>query len=356
MVLALLPMKNDRFLRACRREPVDVTPVWFMRQAGRYMPEYRALRAKYSMLELCKTPDLACEVTLQPLVHGVDAAILFADILLPLEPMGAPFEFAKGEGPVIHKPVSTRADIDALRVIEPEDGLQYVLDAIKMIRRELDGRVPLIGFAGAPFTIASYLVEGGKSSDYRITKKMMWSEPETFSLLMTKISEVVRRFLRAQVAAGAQAVQLFDSWIGALSPADYREHVQSHVRHILSDLETTGVPVIHFGTNTSTLLELQREAGGTVLGVDWRIPLSEGWKRIGPDRAIQGNLDPLLLLAPRDVAEKHARAVLREAAGRPGHIFNLGHGIVPETPVDNVKAMIDLVHSLRRSELAADAG
>lgn len=349
---------HDRFLRACRREPTDVTPVWFMRQAGRYMAEYRALRAKHTLLELCKTPELAAEVTLQPLRLGMDAAILFADILLPLEPMGAPFEFAKGEGPVIHAPVRDRAAIEKLRIFDAEDddGLPHVLQAIRILRRELDGKTPLIGFAGAPFTIASYLVEGGKSSDYRITKKMMWSEPETFSLLMTKISEVVRRFLRAQVAAGAQAVQLFDSWIGALSPADYREHVQSHVRHILSDLETTGVPVIHFGTNTSTLLELQREAGGTVLGVDWRIPLSEGWKRIGPDRAIQGNLDPLLLLAPRDVAEKHARAVLREAAGRPGHIFNLGHGIVPETPVDNVKAMIDLVHSLRRSELAADAG
>jgi uroporphyrinogen decarboxylase len=335
---------HDRFLRACRREPTDVTPVWFMRQAGRYMPEYRELRKKHTLLEICKQPELALEVTLQPLKLGMDAAILFADILLPLEPMGAPFEFAKGEGPVIHEPVRDRAAIDRLRVFDPEDGLGYVLEAVRLIRRELDGKTPLIGFAGAPFTIASYLVEGGKSSDYRLTKQIMWSDPEAWSLLMGKISEVVRRYLRAQVEAGAQAVQLFDSWVGSLSPEDYREHVQPHVRHILSDLETTGVPVIHFGTNTSTLLEAQRDAGGSVIGVDWRIPLSEAWRRIGEDRAIQGNLDPLLLCAPREVAERRARAVLAEAAGRPGHIFNLGHGIVPETPVDTVKAIVDLVH------------
>jgi uroporphyrinogen decarboxylase len=335
---------NDRFLRACRREPTDVTPVWFMRQAGRYMAEYRALRQKHTLLEICKTPELALEVTLQPLRLGMDAAILFADILLPLEPMGAPFEFAKGEGPVIHEPVRDRAGIDRLRVFEPEEGLGYVLQALRLIRRELDGKTPLIGFAGAPFTIASYLIEGGKSSDYRITKQMMWREPEAWSLLMGKIAEVVRRYLRAQVEAGAQAVQLFDSWVGALSPDDYREHVLPHVRHILKDLEQTGVPVIHFGTNTATLLEAQVEAGGTVIGVDWRIRLDEGWRRIGHDHAIQGNLDPLLLCAPPEIAAKQARAVLAEAGGRPGHIFNLGHGIVPETPVDHVKAMIDLVH------------
>lgn len=335
---------HDRFLRACRREPTDVTPIWFMRQAGRYMPEYRELRKKYTLLEICKAPELALEVTLQPLKLGMDAAILFADILLPLEPMGAPFEFAKGEGPVIHAPVRDRAAIDRLRVFDPEDGLGHVLEAVRLIRRELDGKTPLIGFAGAPFTIASYLVEGGKSSDYRLTKQIMWSDPEAWSLLMGKIAEVVRRYLRAQVEAGAQAVQLFDSWVGSLSPEDYREHVQPHVRHILKDLETTGVPVIHFGTNTSTLLEAQRDAGGTVIGVDWRIPLSEAWRRIGENHAIQGNMDPLLLCAPREVAERRARAVLAEAAGRPGHIFNLGHGIVPETPVDTVKAIVDLVH------------
>lgn len=345
---------RDRFLRACRREPTDVTPVWFMRQAGRFLPEYRALRAKHTMLELCRTPELATEVTLQPLRLGMDAAILFADILLPLEPMGASFEFAKGEGPVVHAPVRDRAAIERLRVFEVEDGLGYVLDAVRMIRKELDGKTPLIGFAGAPFTIASYLIEGGKSADYRLTKQLMWSDPEAWSMLMGKISEVVRRFLRAQVAAGVQAVQLFDSWIGALSPADYRTHVAPHVRLILKDLETTGVPVIHFGTNTGTLLEAQAEAGGTVIGVDWRTPLDQAFARVGATRAIQGNMDPLLLLAPRDVTLAHVREVLRDAGGRAGHIFNLGHGIVPETPVDNVKATIDLIHSLTREELASE--
>src|SRR5687767_3822965 len=228
-------MHQSRFLKACRREPVDCTPVWMMRQAGRYMAEYRALREKHTLLELCKTPELALQVTLQPMKLGMDAAILFADILLPLEPMGAPFEFAKGEGPVIHSPVRDRAAIDRLRVFPPEEGLGYVLDAIRLIRRELDGKTPLIGFAGAPFTIASYLVEGGKSSDYRLTKQMMWGEPEAFAALMTKISEVVRLYLRAQVAAGAQAVQLFDSWVGSLSITDYMEHVQPHVSRILKD-------------------------------------------------------------------------------------------------------------------------
>jgi len=342
----------DRFLRACRREPTDVTPVWFMRQAGRYMAEYRALREKHTLIELCKTPELAVEVTLQPLHLGMDAAILFADILLLLEPMGAPFEFAKGEGPVVHEPVRDRAAIERLRLFEPEEGLGYVIEAVRLLRKELDGKTPLIGFSGAPFTIASYLIEGGKSSDYRRTKQIMWSEPDAFAGLMKKIAENVRRYLRAQITAGAQAVQLFDSWIGALSPADYEEHVMPHVKHILDDVAKGGVPVIHFGTNTSTLLELQREAGGSVLGVDWRLPLDEAWRRIGHDRAIQGNLDPLLLCAPPAVAARRARAILREAGGRPGHIFNLGHGIIPETPVDNVKAMIDFVHSIPRAELA----
>ena len=260
---------QDRFLRACRREPVDATPVWFMRQAGRYMPEYRALRVKHSLLELCKTPELACEVTMQPLRLGVDAAILFADILLPLEPMGASFEFTKGEGPVIHEPITTRAQIDALRVIEPEEGLGYVLAAIRMIRRELGGKVPLIGFAGAPFTLASYLIEGGKSANFAKTKRMMYAEPEAWGALMGKLAEVVRRYLRAQIEAGAQTVQLFDSWVGQLSPEDYREYVQPHVKHVLADVMTAGVPVIHFGTGTHSLLELQRDAGGHVLGLDW---------------------------------------------------------------------------------------
>ena len=234
------------------------------------------------------------------IAHRVDAAILFADILLPLEPMGAPFEFAKGEGPVIHHPVRDRAAVDALRVIDPEEGLGYVLNAIKMIRKELDGKTPLIGFAGAPFTLASYLIEGGKSSSYALTKRMMYSEPETWHALMGKFSEVVRRYLLAQVTAGANAVQLFDSWVGSLSPTDYEEFILPHVRHILADLERTGVPVIHFGTDTATLLPLQKRAGGTVLGVDWRTPLDQAIALLGNDVAVQGNLDPLLLGAPRE--------------------------------------------------------
>lgn len=335
---------NDRFLRACRREPVDKTPVWFMRQAGRYMPEYRALREKYTLLELCKTPELATEVTLQPLRLGVDAAILFADILLPFEPMGAPFEFAKGEGPVIHKPVSHADDVASLRVIDPEEGLSYVLAAIRSIQRELADKVPLIGFAGGPFTLASYLVEGGKSSHFAKVKRLMYSAPDVWHALMQKLAEVVRRYLRAQVAAGANAIQLFDSWVGQLSVDDYREYVLRHSKHILEDVMTLGVPVIHFGTGTHALLEAMRDAGGHVLGLDWRTPLAEGWARVGHDRAVQGNLDPTVLFAPTGVVKEHARRVLDAAAGRPGHIFNLGHGILPETPVETVAALVEFVH------------
>lgn len=333
---------NDRFLKACRREPVDYTPVWMMRQAGRYMPEYRALRAKYSLLELCKTPELALQVTLQPMQLGVDAAILFADILLPLEPMGAPFEFAKGEGPVVHDPIKSRADIDKLRVIEPEDGLGYVMQAIGLLKKELP--VPLIGFAGAPFTLASYLVEGGKSRDFQKTKRLMYGDPESWNLLMSKLAEVVRRYLHKQIDAGADAVQLFDSWVGQLGPADYVEYVQPHVASILKDVEKRGVPVIHFGVATQSLLPAMKAAGGTVIGFDWRTPLAETWAKIGHDSAVQGNMDSTVLFAPREVAEKHAQRVLDEAGGRPGHIFNLGHGILPETPVDTVKAVVDYVH------------
>jgi uroporphyrinogen decarboxylase len=336
----------DRFLRACRQEYVDRTPVWFMRQAGRYMPEYRAIRKKYSLLEICKQPELATEVTLQPVnAFGVDAAILFADILLPLEPMGAPFEFQAGEGPHIYEPVRDAKAVERLRIVSPEEGLGYVLSAIRLIRKELDGKTPLIGFAGAPFTLASYLVEGGKSSGYALTKRLMYNEPEVWKALMYKLSEVVRRYLRAQIEAGAQAVQLFDSWVGALSPSDYREFVQPHVAHILHDLESCDVPVIHFGTGTATLLELQRAAGGTVMGVDWRMPLAEAWKRVGHDVAVQGNLEPLLLSAPRPLLERRIDEILDQVAGRPGHIFNVGHGILPETAPDSVKFVVDYVHT-----------
>jgi uroporphyrinogen decarboxylase len=336
----------DRFLRACRREAVDATPVWFMRQAGRYMQEYRKIREKHTLLEICKQPDLATEVTLQPVrAHGVDAAILFADILLPLEPMGASFEFAAGEGPVIHEPVRDRQGIEKLRVIDPREDLGYVLEAVSSIRRELDGKTPLIGFAGAPFTLASYLIEGGKSSQFTRTKALMYGEPALWAQLMGKLSEVIRLFLLAQIEAGAQAVQIFDSWVGQLSPADYREFIQPHLRPVFASLEASGVPVIHFGTDTSTLLELQLETGGSVIGADWRIPLDVVRRRLGNGVAIQGNLDPHLLSAPRERLHAGVRAVLDAAGTTPGHIFNLGHGIMPHTPPDAVKEVADLVHT-----------
>jgi uroporphyrinogen decarboxylase len=335
----------DRFLRACRREPVDATPVWFMRQAGRYMSEYRKVREKHTLLDICRTPELALEVTLQPLrAFEVDAAILFADILLPLEPMGAPFEFAAGEGPVIHSPIRDAAAVERLRLFEPEEGLAHVLTAIRLLRRELEGKTPLIGFAGAPFTLASYLVEGGKSSHFLRVKRFMYDEPRAFNDLMAKLSEVVRRYLHAQIAAGAQAVQLFDSWVGALSQRDYRDFVLPHVRHILSSVAVTGVPVIHFGTDTGSLLELQREAGGTVIGVDWRTPLDEARRRLGDGVALQGNLDPILLFAPRELLARRVDEVTLAAGPAPGHVFNLGHGILPETPPDAVKFVAEHVH------------
>ncbi len=340
---------NDRFLRACRREPVDVTPVWFMRQAGRYMAEYRKLREKHTLLEICKQPELALEVTMQPLRLGVDAAILFADILLPLEPMGAPFEFAKGEGPVIHEPIARVSQIEALRVVDPHEGLQYVLDSVTLIKRELTGKLPLIGFAGAPFTLASYLVEGGKSTHFVKTKRLMYGEPKAWHLLMEKLSETVRRYLRAQVEAGADALQLFDSWVGHLTVADYRAFIKPHVTAILQDVMKTGVPVIHFGTGTSHLLADMREAGGHVIGIDTTTSLKDGWQRVGYDRAVQGNLDPTLLFAPTELARARAKVVLDEAEGRAGHIFNLGHGILPETPVENVQSVIDFVHQYKRT-------
>ncbi len=335
----------DRFLRACRREPVDTTPVWFMRQAGRYMPEYRAIRKKHTLLEICRIPDIATEVTLQPVrAMPVDAAILFADILLPLEPMGAAFEFAAGEGPVFESPLRTRADIEKLRVIEPREDLSHVLQAIRQIRAELDGKTPLIGFAGAPFTLASYLIEGGKSSNYAIAKTMMYSDPALWNELLDKLARVVREYLVAQVEAGAQALQLFDSWIGALGPGDYAQYVQPHVKTVLDGVKNLGVPVIHFGTGTATLLELQKQAGGTVIGIDWRVPLDQAHERLGNDVALQGNLDPILMYAERSVLEARVVEVLEKGKQAPGHIFNLGHGILPDMSPETVRWVAELVH------------
>lgn len=334
---------NDRFLRACRREPVDVTPVWFMRQAGRYMPEYRAIRARYSLLEICHQPELAAEVTLQPVrAFGVDAAILFADILLPVIPLGLGLEFAKGEGPQIGKPVRSLEDVQALQPVHAETDLGYVLEAIRILRGELN--VPLIGFCGAPFTVASYIIEGSSSREFLKTKTMMYSAPNVWHALMERLSGVLAEYLVAQIRAGAQAVQVFDSWVGALSPQDYETFVLPYSQNVLQAAKAENVPVIHFGTNTTTLLPAMKRAGGDVIGLDWRIPLDQGWSLLGSDVAVQGNLDPAVLFAPLPEIKTRVQDVLRRAAGRPGHIFNLGHGILQHTPVDHVKAVVDRVH------------
>jgi len=335
-------LMNDRFLRACRAEPTDRTPVWFMRQAGRYQPEYRAMRQRVSMLELCRTPDLAAQATLLPVEQlGVDAAILFADITLPLAGMGVPFDLAEGVGPVIERPVRSEADIRGLRRFEPDRDVPYVLEAVRLIRGEAS--VPLIGFAGAPFTLASYLIEGRGSKDLLLTKRMLLGAPDLWHGLMSHLTDATLAYLRAQVQAGCQAVQIFDSWIGALSPADYESGVLPHMRRLFDGLRPLGVPAIHFGTGTAGLLRLMAQAGGDVIGVDWRIRLADAWPQIGP-RAIQGNLDPAVLLAPFDAVERSARGVLADAAGRPGHIFNLGHGVLPATPPDHLRRLVDVVH------------
>jgi len=315
-----------------------------MRQAGRYMPEYRKLREKHDLLTLCRTPELAAEVTLQPIrAFGMDAAILFTDLLIPLPPMGLDLEFAKGEGPVIHNPVRSPADAAKLRLIEPEDAFPYMFESIRMLKKEL--KVPLIGFAGAPFTLASYMIEGGHSRNFERAKVFMWERPAAWKSLMTKLATVSNRSLKAQVRAGVDCVQLFDSWVGALSPADYREYVLPYSRLALKGLD---VPVIHFGTGTGSadFLEAIREAGGDVIGADWRTPLSDAFRRL-PGAAIQGNLDPVALLAPPKELRRRVRAILKEAGHRRGFIFNLGHGILPPTPVSNVKLLVDEVHAFK---------
>lgn len=337
------------FLKACRREPTDYTPVWIMRQAGRYLREYREIRSKVSFLQMCKTPELAAEVTLMAVDRlGVDAAIIFADILLVLEPMGVGLKFSKGEGPVIERPVRTAADVDALREADPEE-LSYVFDAIRLTRRALCPDVPLIGFAGAPFTVASYAIEGGGSRNYENTKRMMYSDAGAWHALMERLTRALTDYLNRQIATGADAVQLFDSWVGCLAPDDYRDFVQPHVRNLIRGL-TPGVPVIHFATGNSALLELMRGAGGDVIGLDWRVDLAEAWTRLGDGVAVQGNLDPLVLFASPTEIRRRARHILQKAAGRPGHIFNLGHGVLPNTPVDHVLALVDAVHEGMRDE------
>jgi uroporphyrinogen decarboxylase len=335
-------------MRACRRESVPFTPIWLMRQAGRYMREYREIRARVGFLELCKTPDLAAEVTVTAAERlNVNAAIIFADILLILEPMGIDLEFAKGEGPTIHNPVRSAKDVERLREVETVEPLNYVFEAIRRTRSALRPDLPLIGFSGAPFTLASYMIEGGGSRNYVHTKSLMYTDGGAWHALMSLIARGLSLYLNAQIEAGAQVVQLFDSWVGCLSPDDYREYVLPHTRSIIKNI-TPGVPVIHFGTGTATLLELMREAGGDVIGLDWRVDLREAWQRLG-DVAVMGNLDPVTLFTNREIIRAQAKRILESADGRPGHIFNLGHGILPETPVENVIALVDAVHEMSQA-------
>jgi uroporphyrinogen decarboxylase len=334
---------NSIFVRACKSQPVQRTPVWFMRQAGRYMPEYRAVRKQYSLLQICKKPALAAEVTITAAeALGVDAAIIFADLLLPLEVMGLPFHFSAGEGPVIEKPIRTSEDIALLRTDCAAD-LGYVSEAVSLVAKHFANRVPVIGFCGAPFTLASYMIEGGGSRNYVHAKKMMYNSPADWNVLMGKLVTVAAAYSAAQVCAGADVIQIFDSWVGCLSVEDYRRYVLPHVTNLVKTLQATGAPIIYFGTDSATLLPAMKETGAEVIGLDWRIPLDEGWSTLGHSCGVQGNLDPVLLFADWKELQPRAEDILRRAAGRPGHIFNLGHGILPETPVENVKNLARFV-------------
>ncbi|HLB39377.1 MAG TPA: uroporphyrinogen decarboxylase [Actinomycetota bacterium] len=338
-------MRSDRLLRALRRQPVDRTPVWFMRQAGRYLPEYRELRGGRDILETIRRPEEAVEVTLQPIRRmPLDAAILFSDIVVPLVAIGLPIRVEPGRGPVLDEPIRGDADLARLRPVEPEVDEPYTLETIRLLVKELE--VPLIGFAGAPFTLASYLIEGGPSRDLARTKALMWGEPEVWDRLLSALVDVVVPHLRAQVGAGASALQVFDSWVGALAPDTYRDRVGPHMRRLFAALADLGVPTIHFGVGTGELLALMADAGGDAIGIDARVPLDIGWERAGGStrRAVQGNLDPAALLAPWEVIEHQALAVLDRAGGNDGHVFNLGHGVLPSTPVAQLQRLVDLVH------------
>ena len=345
------------FLAACRRLTTAHTPVWLMRQAGRYLPEYRAIRARVPFLELCRTPEVAAEVTLLPVERlGVDAAILFADILLITESLELGLAYSRGDGPVIRHPVRSAAEVARLPERDPYETLPFVFETVRRARAALAGRVPLIGFAGAPFTVASYLVEGGASRHFLETKRLMYGDPGAWHALLGLLARTTGRYLAGQVGAGAEAVQLFDSWVGALAPEDYRRFVLPHTRAVIQAVPA-GVPVIHFGTGTAGLLEAMRDAGGDVVGLDWRVDLGAAWARLGPGVGVQGNLDPAALLAPLGAIRQRVATVLAQADGRSGHIFNLGHGVLPETPVDHVRVMVDAVHELSaRPARPADVG
>ena len=339
-------VRDSAFLRACRREPVPHTPVWFMRQAGRALPEYKKAREGTAMLESCMRPDLVTEITLQPVRrYGVDAAVFFSDIVVPLKAIGVDVEIQPGVGPVIARPIRRAADLEQLRPLDPAADLPFVTEAIGQLTREL-GATPLIGFGGAPYTVASYLIEGGPSKNHERTKAMMYGEPELFAALLDRLADLTAGFLRTQIEAGASAVQLFDSWAGSLAPEDYRRYVMPHSAKVLSAVADLGVPRIHFGVGTGELLALMGDAGADVVGVDWRVPLSEASRRVGPDKALQGNLDPAVIFAPWPAVEMKVREILADAEGLPGHIFNLGHGVLPEMDPDVLTRVVDLVHEV----------
>jgi uroporphyrinogen decarboxylase len=342
-VTASAALRDSVFLRACRREPVPYPPVWFMRQAGRALPEYRAVRAGTGMLEACRTPDLVTEITLQPVRrYGVDAAILFSDIVVPLKAVGVDLDIKPGVGPVVARPIRTARDLEQLRPLEPAD-VDYVTAAVRALVAEL-GATPLIGFAGAPFTLASYLVEGGPSRNHEHTKALMYGDPPLWSALMERLATITAAFLRVQVEAGASAVQLFDSWVGALPAADYAAQVQPYSARVLAAVGELGVPRIHFGVGTGELLGLMADAGADVVGVDFRVPLDEAARRVGPGRAVQGNLDPAILFAPWEVVAERTRQVLAAGRATEGHVFNLGHGVIPTTDPDVLTRVVELVH------------
>jgi uroporphyrinogen decarboxylase len=340
---AVNPAANSVFMRACRREPVEHTPVWFMRQAGRSLPEYRKLREGIPMLESCMVPEMVAEITLQPVRrYGVDAAIFYSDIVLPLKAIGLGLEIKPGVGPVVEETFRTAADLDRLRVPDPDE-LSFITEAVRILTAEL-GPTPLIGFGGAPFTLASYLIEGGPSRNHEHTKAMMYGAPELFAALLDRLADITAAFLRVQLSAGASAVQLFDSWVGALAPVDYRSHVMPSSAKVLGAVADFGAPRIHFGVGTGELLRLMGDAGADVVGVDWRIPLDEAARRVGPGKALQGNLDPAVVFAPWPAVETATRRVLRDAEGLEGHIFNLGHGVGPQTDPDVLAGIVELVH------------
>jgi uroporphyrinogen decarboxylase len=341
--------RADRFLKACRREAVDATPVWFMRQAGRYMPEYRELRKRHTLLEMVKTPELATQVTLQPVkAFDVDAAIIFADILTLPESMGLDLKFTEGEGPAFLNPVRSKEDVEKLAIRSPEEALGFTLEAIRQTRTSLDGKVPLIGFSGAPFTLACYMIEGKGSREFPITRQFIREQPKAWHALLEKLSQAVGRYLAAQIDAGAQAIQLFDTWAGILSEAEYKEFALSYSAHALHSVRNSSVPSIHFAIGAH-LLSLVKEAGGDVIGVDFHIGLANAWQRLGTDVAVQGNLDPSPLLGPVSEAKRQAAQILDSVRGRNGHIFNLGHGILKETPVSNVAELVNFVHEYTRA-------